>query len=63
LDQATQDGRLDRERLAFAGATLMVLRRYVRRLPQVASSRASDAVGDDLREMVAALRDGSDTFR
>lgn len=61
LDQSIQDGVLDREKLAFAGAVLMVLRDYVRPLPGVSSSRSSDAVGDDLQEMVDALREGCET--
>ena len=57
IDETLQTGQVRRERLEFAGAALMVVREHVRTLPYASSPHGGDAVGDDLREMVEAMRE------
>lgn len=57
IDEALHEQQVNPQRMAFAGAALMVVREYVRPLPAVSSDRSDDAVGDDLRQMVKDLRE------
>jgi len=56
IDEALGEQRLDAQRLVHAAACLMVARDYIRPLPEAPSARTAEPVSDDLREMVAALR-------
>jgi hypothetical protein len=57
IDEATQAGRIDRERGKHAATMLMVIRDYIQPLPQgLAADGTTDNLTPDLEEIVAALR-------
>jgi hypothetical protein len=57
IDEATQAGRLDRERGKHAATMLMAIRDYIKPLPQgPAADGVTDNLTPDLEEIVAALR-------
>jgi hypothetical protein len=59
LDETEATGLVVTERLVWASALLMVILDYVRPLPHAGSAgNNNDAVGEDVQEMVDALREG-----
>lgn len=57
IDEATQAGRIDRERGKHAASMLMVIRDFIKPLPKgLATDGVTDELTDDLEELVAALR-------
>ena len=57
IDEATQAGRIDRERGKHAATMLMVIRDFIKPLPQgLAADGVTDNLTQDLEEIVAALR-------
>lgn len=57
IDEATQAGRIDRERGKHAATMLMVVRDYIKPLPRgLAADGVTDDLTRDLEEIVAALR-------
>lgn len=56
IDQATQLGAIPVERGLHAAAMLMLIRDYLRPLPEAPRPDGKDAIGPDLAEMVRALR-------
>ena len=57
IDEATQAGRIDRERGKHAATMLMVIRDYIKPLPRgLAADGVTDNLTQDLEEIVAALR-------
>ncbi|HEX4091874.1 MAG TPA: hypothetical protein VHZ33_24435 [Trebonia sp.] len=57
IDEATQAGRVDRERGKHAATMLMVIRDYIQPLPRgLATDGVTDNVTPDLQEIVTALR-------
>jgi hypothetical protein len=57
IDEASQAGRIERERGKHAAAMLMVIRDYVKPLPPgLAADGVTDNLTQDLKEIVAALR-------
>jgi hypothetical protein len=57
IDEATQAGRIDRERGKHAATMLMVIRDYIQPLPRgLAADGKTDNLTPDLEEIVAALR-------
>jgi hypothetical protein len=61
IDEATQAGRIDRERGKHAATMLMVIRDYIQPLPRgLAADGVTDNLTPDLEEIVAALRQARD---
>ena len=57
IDEATQAGRIERERSKHAASMLMVIRDYIEPLPRgLAADGVTDNLTLDLEEIVAALR-------
>jgi hypothetical protein len=56
IDEPAQAGVLVRNRAAYMGALLMVIRDYVRPLPVGESADGSDGATADLKTMVEAIR-------
>lgn len=61
IDEATQEGRIDRERGKHAATMLMVIRDFIEPLPRgLAADGVTDDLTQDLEEIVAALRQARD---
>lgn len=61
IDEATQAGRIDRERGKHAASMLMVIRDFIKPLPRgLAADGVTDELTHDLEELVAALRQARD---
>jgi hypothetical protein len=56
IDEATQSGRIPVERGVHAAAMLMLIRDYLRPLPEGPTQDGTDGVGPDLAELVRTLR-------
>lgn len=56
IDEYAQSGGMPPERAFWAGAMVMVLQECVQALPAPYSPRSADPLGDDLEEVVKALR-------
>ena len=57
IDEAAQEGHIDRERAKHAATMLMVIRDFIKPLPPgLAADGVTDDLTQDLGEIVAALR-------